>query len=131
MIKTVKYNRKEHEEIIHKWWQEHGWPTIPHQALPQFGLIALLNDKPRAVGFIYKTDSCIAWLEWILKDPSLVAQDKDIVLDYLIKDLIQYAKDQGFRIVFTSIENKSLGHRLLGHGFKSNDSKMTNMTLTL
>lgn len=131
MIKTVKYNRKEHEEIIHKWWQGHGWPTVPHQALPQFGLIALLNDKPSAVGFIYKTDSCIAWLEWILKDPELKSDKRDSVLDVLIKDLIQYAKDHGFRIVFTSIENKYLGKRLSSHGFRSNDSNMTNMTLAL
>ncbi len=84
-----------------------------------------------AVGFLYRTDSGLAWMEWITTNPASDKMDRDKALNLLIETLINEAKSQGVAAVFTSVEDTGLIDRYGQHGFQVTDKNMTNMVRVL
>lgn len=108
---------------LHNWWKEYDWQSIPLKSLPQTGFI--IDDY--CAGFLYKTDSDIAWLEWIVSNKNANKKEKSQALDLLITTLTETAKTNGFRVIFTSVAHKGLTEKYKTLGFKETDSRMTNL----
>ena len=109
--------------LISSWWNARSFPPIPPQFLPPTGFI--VGDH--AAGFLYSTDSGIAWMEWITTNPQSVKIDRDNALNSLIDALTVEAKRLGFSAVFTSVADSGLISRYARHGFGVTDTTMTNM----
>lgn len=113
--------------LLKQWWEQYGWQPVSIDALPSTGYI--INNV--CAGFLYKTDSSIAWLEWVVADKSADKELKTASLDMLIQVLIEDAKLSGYKTIFSSIQNESLMNRYLKHGFTKSDANMTNFVRSL
>lgn len=114
-------------EMLAKWWLHHGWGDVPAIILPKEGFI--VNEI--CAGFIYQTDSKIAWIEYIVSDPASEKEYRAQSLDILIDNLIKRAKELGFLVAFATLEHPALIERYKKHGFVIGDSKVTNMIRSL
>lgn len=105
------------------WWNHHGWTPPEQNMLPEVGYI--VDDV--CAGFLYKTDSKIAWLEFIISNPKSEKEQRDQALDLLIEQLYNRAKELGFQAIFTSASHQGLIERYKAHSFKEADLGMTNL----
>lgn len=116
-------------EILKEWWEDHGWTPIPDSFLPNVGKIVRIEEVPVCAGFLYRTDSLICILEWVISDKKSDRIIREQALDLLIETLIEVAKKAGFKMIHTSIKHPRLIERMKKHGFSINDEGMTNMSL--
>jgi hypothetical protein len=108
---------------INGWLEARGWPVLTESVLPRTGFIV----DETAVGFLYKTDSSLCWMEWLVTNPSAPSEHRDKALDGVIEHLTSEAKMWGARAVFTSVSDAGLIERYKKHGFHESETAMTNM----
>lgn len=131
-MKTVNYNHDKHYEIISTWWTAWKWDIIPTVALPENGIVIYSDcGIPLCAGFIYKTDSCIAWIENIISNKSAPKDKRGGAVDFLIKALCERAKELGFTVAMTSICHTGLMDKMISNNFQKTDLNMTNMLRVL
>ena len=105
------------------WWTAHNW-ACPHQEmLPKTGFI--IEDV--CAGFLYKTDSKIAFLEWIISNPKSNKEERNKALNILINQLCEDAKKSEFEAIFTSSNHNKLIERYKNHGFNLTDESVTHL----
>lgn len=105
------------------WWTAHKWTAPAIDMLPRVGLV--VDDI--CAGFLYQTDSKIAWLEFIVSNPKSDKYKREEALDLLISSCINQAKDMGFKAIFTSVKHPKLKERYVQHGFTVGDEGTTEM----
>lgn len=105
------------------WWHLHDWPCPDQEMLPETGFIV----EDICAGFLYKTDSKIALLEFIISNPQTTKEKRANGLDILITALCEEAKKLEFKAIFTSVQHKKLIQRYENHGFVIADNDMKNM----
>lgn len=121
-MKISKFETLEHYEDVCYWWFQHDWPTLPREALPKTGFIV----DGLAAGFLYKTDSTFAILEFIVGNPEANKEKRRQAIDLVVKELLNEAKNDGFKLIFSSISHPNLKKIYLNNGFKETDTNMTN-----
>jgi hypothetical protein len=109
------------------WWQLHGWPAIPETSLPKTGIVVEVEGKPVVAGFLYNTDSNIAWLEMVVGNPLCDKIVRSNALDILIPALLAEAHKLGKSIVFSSLEHPALLERYKKFGAVEADTNITNV----
>jgi hypothetical protein len=110
-------------ETVKVWADMRKFPLLPQEYLPVTGFI----HEGFCVGFLYKTDSKIAWLEWVISNPFSDSEKRNSAMNEIIEELAKDAKEQGFKVIFTSVEHKGLIERYKTLGFEVTDKTMTNM----
>lgn len=127
MYKPRPYNPSDYA-LLSEWWAAHNWPPMPEQFLPRTGVVVEVEDKAVCAGFLYKTDSAFAWLEWVVSDPKSDKLERSQALDTLIGSLLHIAQSLGFQAIHTSARHPGLIERYQAHGFVLADTQMTNLT---
>ena len=64
----VKLKPTDYEEILSGWWNDWRWTPPSKNFLPENGtggLILYDDNVPVIAGFIYNTNSDVAWADWI------------------------------------------------------------------
>jgi hypothetical protein len=107
-------------EILSDWWKAWGWPDMNKDLMPMDGLGGLLvekDGKPISAGFLYLTNSKVAWTEWIVSDPDYREDDRKESLSILVKGLEDVAITNGYKIILSIGRNKGLLniHKELGY----------------
>jgi len=114
--------------MIAKWWAAHNWPVIPRHALPKHGAVIEGEDgEGICAGFIYRTDSAIAWVEFVVSNPKVTLRKRRDALDDLVGCLKQMGKALGHNMFFVSLASRGLMKIYAKHGFVRTDKTMTNM----
>lgn len=108
---------------ICSWWLKHNWPIINYEMLPSTGFIV----EGYCAGFLYKNDSKLAILEFIVSNPEADKQKRSEALDLLLQALINEAKESGYKAIFSSLSHPGLIDRYVKHGFEVTDTTMTNL----
>lgn len=106
--------------VLCEWWKGHKWPPIPAPMLPQTGLII----PGYCAGFVYRTDSSIAMIEWIISNPKAAREHRSQALDELIQALVNKARDLGYSAAFSFIKHPLLLKRYEKTGFTVTDQGM-------
>jgi hypothetical protein len=114
-------------EILQSWWKAWKWPEVNRDTLPANGLGGLMihkDDTPIISGFLYLTNSNIAWIEWIISNPQYRDKDRKQALRLLITSLEDVAIKQGYKSIFTVVKNNSLikAHKDLGYSIDESPS---------
>ncbi len=125
-MEVRKYSPNDYFEIS-VWWKNQGWPGVPQDHLPETGFVV----EGIASGFLYKTDSKIAWLEFIIANPSTTKEERSEALDLIIDKLLETAKELNFKNVFSTAQHPKLLERYQKHGFTIGDQNMTNLMRSL
>lgn len=117
----------DHYETVCGWWKDYEWNPIPLESLPTTGFI--VDDV--CAGFLYKTDSNIAWLEFVVSNKKANKEEKSKALNLLIESLCEEAKKDKYNVIFTSCQHKGLIQKYLNNGFIKTDLNMTNLIRSL
>ena len=108
-------------DTLVKWWEAWPeWKTPPKDMLPENGtggFIVEKGDIPIVAGFMYTTNSKVAWLEWIISNIDYKEDDKEEAIKLLITGIEHVAIESGFKIILSIGRNKSLMniHTSLGY----------------
>jgi hypothetical protein len=125
----------DYEDILVGWWKDWKWTPPLKDFLPsdgKGGVMVLDNDIPVCAGFVYMTNSKVAWVDWIIsnKEYKKKPQRKE-ALDLLITTLTNICKDTGNKYCYALIKNKSLIKTYETLGYSSADNYTQEMIKVL
>ncbi len=89
------------------------------------------NERDVCAGFLYLTNSKAAWCEWIVADFNYREPDRVDAIRFLIRALVEIAKQNGFTYIYTTVKNKGLISKYEDCGFIKGDSNSQEMILNL
>jgi hypothetical protein len=90
----IRYVREEHFEQIREWFRFRKEDIVP-KALPENGFII----PGKAAGFLYRTDSSVAWIENLIAAPDLSREERNQAVDAIVAAVVERAKELGFDVL--------------------------------
>jgi hypothetical protein len=104
-----------------KWWSDWGLYSPNRDFLPEEGLGGLIvtdGDIPVCAGFIYNTNSSVAWIDWIVsnKEYKVKGKRKEAIL-LLIDSLTNICKNTSHKYIFSNNNNKFLINYFIESGY--------------
>ena len=86
-------NESDYDDILVGWWKQWKWEPPQRDFLPndgKGGIIVYDKETPVCAGFMYLTNSKVAWVDWIIsnKEYTKKPQRKDA-----IKLLVSYTSE--------------------------------------
>lgn len=121
------FSPEKHYQTICQWWEAQNWPKVPLEFLPSFGLVVYHGETPAVAGWLYRTDSAICWIEWIVANPEVRGEPRTEAINLLLSSLKEKAKECGGKIIFTTANNGSLVQRLEKNGYIVTDKDATHL----
>jgi hypothetical protein len=115
----IPYVPELHFDQVRAWMQFRNEDITP-DALPQTGFVI----PEKAAGFLYRTDSSVAWIEGLVAAPGLSREERSEAVDAVVAAVCQEAKKLGFKMLlgYTVLDvvvkrAERLGFRHIGGGF--------------
>ena len=117
-----------YNDTLCKWWKDWRWIAPSFDMLPGTGVIVSIDGLDVCAGFLYKTDSKMAWIEYIISNFEYKDREKrKKAIEFLINVLSEFAIDNGFKYLYTSLKSKSLIERYANCGFITGDDNCQEM----
>lgn len=132
MFKVRKLNKSDYDKLI-GWWSWFRFPAPPQECLPDNGECGLMISKDGidvGAGFIYFTNSAMAWIEFIVSNPEYKNKDRQQAIEVLIVELTEICRSKGCKVVFTSIKNENLINRFATAGWVKGGVGTTEMVIS-
>ena len=105
-------NETDYQEILVDWWTQWNWVAPVKDFLPddgKGGVIVYDGEIPICAGFIYVTNSKVAWVDWIISNKEYKVKDKRReAIKLLIASLTNISKNTGSKYAYALIKNQSL-----------------------
>lgn len=93
------FDKEKDYETLCEWWDDWGLPNHHPNTLSETGIIISKNGIDICSGFIYSTDSYIAWFEFITMNKKTTNKQRKGVLEKLGEVMIEKTKAMGFKII--------------------------------
>lgn len=127
----VRFLNENDFETLANWWKQYNWVVPNKDFLPQNGLGGMmgLSDTGDCVcaGFLYLTNSGVAWLEYLISNPNYREDNRGEIIDGLIFNLIDIAESKGYKYIFTVAKNDSIKNVFERNNFKIGTENTTEM----
>jgi hypothetical protein len=124
-------NENDYQETLVNWWKDWGWTAPEKDFLPDNGMggyIVYDGEIPICAGFIYVTNSRVAWVDWIISNKNYREKEKRReAIKTLIESLTNISKMSGSKYAYALIKNKSLIKTYEDLGYKKGDSYTSEM----
>jgi hypothetical protein len=117
----IPFRFEEHSQMINDWGKKHGFPLPPKEFLSDIGLV--VDDT--CAGFLYTSNSKIAWIEWVFSNPEKPIEERAKALDNLMKGLEQFAILQGSQVLLSAAGSDAYRSIVERNGFIQTDQNMT------
>lgn len=93
-IRTL--NTEDYDTILCKWWADWKWVAPTRDFLPnngEGGMIVYDGEEPICAGFLYVTNSKVAWVDWIVSSKTYrkKPQRQEAIL-FLVDSLTELAR---------------------------------------
>ena len=128
-------NETDYDVILLKWWDAWGWRAPEKDFLPENGtggLIVYDGNEPICAGFIYMTNSGVAWIDWIISSKEYRKKPhRKEALKMLVEELTILSKGSGSKYGYALIKNKSLIEVYETLGYIKGDSYTSEMIKVL
>ena len=102
----------DYDKYLVHWWNDWKWVAPVKDFLPDSGkggIMVLDKDTPVCAGYIYMTNSKVAWVDWIISNKNYKDRDKrKYALTLLVSTLTKLAKSTGYIFGYALMKNKSL-----------------------
>jgi hypothetical protein len=121
-------------EILCDWWAFWRFGIVPKDHLPGDGKSGLMITKDGiniCAGFLFFTNSKMAWLEFINSNPAYKEKDRPEAIQTVITELTDLARRKGFKTVFTSLKNENLIKHYEECGYIKGSKGTTEMIINL
>jgi hypothetical protein len=126
-MNTRIITKLDYDTILVKWWKDWRWTPPLYDSLPSTGIIVGKDDIDICAGFVYYTNSKMAWIEYIVSNFEYKEKDRKEIIEFTINVLCELAKDAGFKYLYTSLKNESLINRYSNCGFITGDANCQEM----
>jgi RimJ/RimL family protein N-acetyltransferase len=131
MLNIRKLNSTDYENILVGWWKDWGWAPPQKDFLPEDGeggIIILDGEIPICAGFMYITNSKVAWVDWIISSKTYNEKPfRKEAIKLLISSLTKFCKDTGNKYTYALIKNQSLIKVYEELGYTKGDNYTTEM----
>jgi hypothetical protein len=117
-----------------QWWSDWRWVPISRDFLPENGTGGLMVTKDGVdicAGFVYMTNSKVAWIEFVVSNFHYRESDRKSALEFLIHSLTDICKQNGLLYAFSTLKNESLIKMYEGCGFQKGSTRTTEMVKIL
>jgi hypothetical protein len=116
----------DYDDTLIGWWKEWGWEPPTRDFLPDNGcggIIVLDEGVPVCAGFIYLTNSKVAWVDWIVSSKSYRKKpQRHNAIGLLIETLTNIAKNNGNKFSYALIKNNNLINTYKDLGYIKGDN---------
>jgi hypothetical protein len=122
-------NENDYQETLVNWWKDWGWTAPEKDFLPDNGMggyIVYDGDIPVCAGFIYITNSRVAWVDWIISNKEYREKRREAIT-MLIDTLTNLSKMSGSKYAYALIKNDSLIKTYESLGYIKGDSYTSEM----
>ena len=128
-------NENDYDTILCDWWRNWGWEPVERDFLPdngKGGLIVFDGEEPVCAGYIYTTNSKVAWVDWIISSESYrkKPQRRDAI-KLLIETLTNICRNTRHKYSYALIKNQSLVNIYEDLGYEKGDSYSSEMIKVL
>jgi hypothetical protein len=130
----IRYLKLEDYDLLCKWWKAWNWDIPPRDFLPENGTGGFMLEKdgiPVIAGFIYFTNSAVAWSEFIISDKEYRNKDRKEAKHILIHELCELARKKGSKYIYTVVKNQFLKKDYQDVGFIEGTVKVDEMVKVL
>ncbi len=127
-LKTSDYN-----DVLVGWWKDWKWEAPVKDFLPdegKGGLIVYDGETPVCAGFVYLTNSKVAWVDWIISNKDYKGNRKG-ALSILIESLTKGCELNGSRYIYALIKHEGLIKTYENSGYVAGDSYTKEMIKTI
>ena len=125
----VRKLKEEDYEILKVWWRKWRWAPPIKEVLPDNGtggFIVYHEGTPVCAGFLYDTNSSIAWVEWVVSNFDFKDREKrKEALQTLLIYLEALAKAKEKKICYSLLKSKSLIELYSEAGYQSAETGYT------
>lgn len=107
---TTPLQHEDYDNILKGWWKDWGWEAPSRDFLPQDGQGGVMvwdGDTPVCAGFLYNTNSKVAWVDWIISNKEYRESRKE-ALSILIQTLTSVAKNLDNKFAYALIKHNGL-----------------------
>jgi hypothetical protein len=124
-------NDTDYDAILVGWWKEWGWEAPTRDFLPNNGTgggIVFDGDTPICAGFLYMTNSKVAWIDWIISSKTYTDREKrKYAINLLIEQLTELSKGLGNKYAYALIKHQNLIKTYEDLGYIKGDSYQNEM----
>lgn len=124
-------NTNDYEDILVGWWKDWGWEPPTKDFLPDDGtggIMVLDADIPICAGFLYATNSKVAWVDWIVSSKEYRKKPhRSDAIKLLIETLTNIGKSTGHKYMYALIKHKGLIDTYKELGYTQGDSYTSEM----
>ena len=118
-VRVLKEN--DYDDILVGWWEDWKWIPPVKDFLPLNGVGGIMvewDGTPVCAGFIYNTNSKVAWIDWIVSNNNFREKPhrKD-GLNLLIQTLTDVARKTKYKYVYAHNNNTNLINTFLANGY--------------
>ena len=129
MLDIRAITHEDYDSTLVNWWKDWGWTPPTRDFLPlngTGGLMVFDGDTPVCAGFIYATNSAVAWVDWIISNKNY--RDKRAeAIELLLSSLTSVAHGSGAKIAYALIKHQGLISSYEKFGYIKGDSYNTEM----
>lgn len=133
-LRLRKLTEEDYPTLV-SWWKGWNWSPIPQDFLPENGTggAVVLSEEgvPICAGFVYSTNSKVAWVDWIISNHEYKGDDRDEAIDFLLSTLTEYCKAMDAKYIYALLKHNGLIGRYEKLGFIKADSYNTEMIKTI
>lgn len=119
-----KYNTVEVYDKIIDWWKGHNFPPLSIDFLPEECFIISDNNLELYAMFFYHTNSNLCWIGFPVSNPNVHSEFKKDGLEKLIKGMLEYSKQCGYKFMFTTSPIKPVQKALMNLEFVLGDEQV-------
>ncbi len=126
-----KLNATDYDDILVGWWKDYKWTPPTRDFLPENGeggFLVLDDEIPVCAGFVYITNSKVAWCEFIISNINYTDKDKKRkALTLLVETIDALCSELDMKYMYALLKNKSLIDLYSDLGYKQGDTNATEM----
>ena len=114
----------DYENILLNWWESWGWEAPQKDFLPNNatgGLMVLDEDVPVSAGFMYATNSKVAWVDWIISNKKYRDRRAEAI-SMLVESLTNICQSNGAKFVYALLKHNGLVSTYEKLGYTAGDS---------
>ena len=125
----------DYEKFLVNWWEDWGWEPPQKDFLPDQatgGMIVYDGETPVCAGFVYMTNSKVAWVDWIISNKEYRKKPhRSNAIGLLIETLTGVAKKMGFKYSYALLKHRGLMDTYKELGYIEADSYTQEMIKAL
>lgn len=87
--------------LVMGWLKSWKFEPLPRQYYSEYGAIVSKGGEDVCCGWLYQSDSKIAWIEWVVINKKASKKNREGAIDFLYETLFNKGKELGFELVMT------------------------------